>query len=139
MQIQVSLSVNKSNTHFQRCHSAHTLTHCSPVTCRLSSRPKPALGLPVFLRVSVKCIHMLLRELRLERDCFRSDKNHLAPSKEPASESLGQHRTVEHIAARPWHHDRVHRLPRTGSSCITVCYLTARFIAFILCFHKEGR
>lgn len=74
------MSVNKSNTHSRRCHTAHTLTHCSPFTCRLSSRPKPALRLPVFLRVSVKCIHMLLRGPRLEGDCFPSDKNHLAPS-----------------------------------------------------------
>lgn len=74
------MSVNKSNTHSQGCHTAHALTHCSPFTCGLSSRPKPALRLPVFLRVSVKCIHMLLRGPRLEGDCFPSDKNHLAPS-----------------------------------------------------------
>lgn len=42
---------------------------------------------------------MLLRGLRLEGDCFRSDKNHLAPSEEPASQHrTGQHRIEQHIA-----------------------------------------
>lgn len=45
------------------------------------SAPKLALRLPVFLCVSVKCIHRLLRGLRLEGDCFRSDKNRLAPKR----------------------------------------------------------
>lgn len=89
------MSVNKSNTHSLRCHTAHTLTHCSPFTCGLSSCPKPSLKLPVFLRVSVKCIHMLLRGLRLEGDCFASDKNHLAPSEE----SAWQHRTAQNRTA----------------------------------------
>lgn len=115
------MSVNKSNTHWHRCHTAHTLTHCSPFTCGLSSCPKPGLKLLVFLRVSVKCIHMLLRGLRLEGDCFPSDKNHLAPSEEPAS----QHRTAQNrtahrstsrrSAARLWHGFSVHRQERRTS------------------------
>lgn len=83
--VKVSISVNKSNTHSLRWHIAHTLTHNSLFICRLSSYPKSSLELPVFLRVSVKCIHMFLRGLRLEGDCFCSDKNHLAPSEEPAN------------------------------------------------------
>lgn len=61
-----------------RCTHADTLQPFLPAGSALA--PSPALGLPVFLRVSVKCIHMLLRGPRLERDCFPSDKNHLAPS-----------------------------------------------------------
>lgn len=49
------------------------------VPAGLVSAPKLDLGLPVFLRVTVKCIHRLLRGPRLEGDCFRSDKNRLAP------------------------------------------------------------
>lgn len=119
--IKASMSVNKPNTHSLRCHTAHTLTHCSPFTCGLSSCPEPGLKLPVFLRVSVKCIHMLLRGLRLEGDCFPSDKNHLAPSEEPASQHrTAQNRTAQHIAAHrsaapPWHSFSVHRRERRTS------------------------
>lgn len=35
---------------------------------------------------------MLLRGPRLEGDCFPSDKNHLAPSEEPAQDSAAQNR-----------------------------------------------
>lgn len=38
---------------------------------------------------------MLLRGPRLEGDCFPSDKNHLAPSKEPATAGPGQQRTEQ--------------------------------------------
>lgn len=76
------MSVNTSSTYSLR----HTAALLPADSC---SCPKPDLKLPVFLRVSVKCIHMVLRGLRLEGDCFPSDKNHLAPSEEPASE----HRT----------------------------------------------
>lgn len=116
------MSVNKSNTHSLRCHTAHTLTHCSPFTCGLSSCPKPSLKLPVFLRVSVKCIHMLLRGLRLEGDCFASDKNHLAPSEESAwQHRTAQHRIEQHIAAqrctaRPWHSFSVYTVQERRTS-----------------------
>lgn len=100
------MSANKSKTHSLRRRAAHTQTHTQTHSSpfffffylqaqRLP--PSLALRLPVFLRVSVKCIHMLLRGPRLERDCFPSDKNHLAPSEEPANR---RHRTVENGGER---------------------------------------
>lgn len=82
--------VQHTLTQTPQCTHADTLQSFLPAGSALA--PEPGLRLPVFLRVSVKCIHMLLRGLRLEGDCFRSDKNHLAPSEEPAS----QHRTGQH-------------------------------------------
>lgn len=67
--------------------------------CPPPPHPSPTqsshLGLPVFLRVSVKCIHMLLRGLRLERDCFPSDKNHLAPEGGSRQSQQAQDGTAE--------------------------------------------
>lgn len=134
-----------SPTHTHSDAALHTRWHTAALfTCGLSSCPKPALKLPVFLRVSVKCVHMLLRGLRLEGDCFPSDKNHLAPSEEPAIAGTGQHRMEQHIAAALWHGVSVHRQERRtsirGSEAISgLCYLTARLIAFILYFQKGKR
>ncbi|KAK5850473.1 hypothetical protein PBY51_001353 [Eleginops maclovinus] len=42
---------------------------------------------------------MLLRGLRLEGDCFPSDKNHLAPSEEPASQRRTELKQAQHSIA----------------------------------------
>lgn len=102
--------------HWVNAHATHTctltLTHCSPFfflylqpqclqplsstsTHPLLPPQASQLGLPVFLRVSVKCIHMLLRGLRLERDCFPSDKNHLAPEGGSRQSQRAQDGTAE--------------------------------------------
>lgn len=97
-QVQDTLS---QMPHWAHAHT-HTLTHCSPFFFNLQPlclQPPPPqasdLGLPVFLRVSVKCIHMLLRGLRLERDCFPSDKNHLAPKRGSRQSQQAQDGTAE--------------------------------------------
>lgn len=114
--IKVSMSVNKSNTHSLRS-ALHTCWHTAALLpAGSASCPKPGLKLLVFLRVSVKCIHMLLRGLRLEGDCFPSDKNHLAPSEEPASQHrTAQNRTAHRSAAPLWHSFSVHRQERRTS------------------------
>lgn len=97
-------------------------------TCRLCSRSKPSLKLPVFLRVSANCIHMLLREGRIGRgDCLARDKNHLAPSEGAAIEVRHTRVGMEHrnhVTRRDWRRVRVH-----AGSCS--CF-TARLIGCIL-------
>lgn len=46
--IKVSMTANKANTHALGCHGAHTLTHCSPVTCGLSSSLEPGSQVTCF-------------------------------------------------------------------------------------------
>lgn len=84
-----SVALRPEREHCTCTHKSHTRSDApwwhtaafffSPVGS--VSAPKLALRLPVFLCVSVKCIHRLLRGLRLEGDCFRSDKNRLAPKR----------------------------------------------------------
>lgn len=87
---------------------------------------------------------MLLRGLRLEGDCFPSDKNHLAPSEEPASQRRTEQRSTSQRGAAPLsgtasvYTGRRGGQATHGSEAISgLRYLTATLIGFIFCFQKE--
>lgn len=117
--LYLRVRTSPAHTLAQMPHRTHadTLQSFLPAGSALGP-PEPALGLPVFLPVSVKCIHMLLRGPRLEGGCFPSDKNHLAPSEESASRRSGAQwkGTVSESAERPLCHGlSVHRQERRTS------------------------
>lgn len=83
----------------------------------------------------------------MEGDCFPSDKNHLAPSEEPASRNrtAQEQNGTAHRSRAPFSGTASVLTARRGgeatrgSKAISGFYLTAGLMGFVLYFHKEKK